>query len=42
MAFGLNGERVAKTPTLLFPPSRGGLTVGDQVLRIDSENPKIS
>ena len=26
---GRKGERVAKTPTLLLPPKRGGLTVGD-------------
>ena len=25
--FGLNGERVAKTPILLLPPSLGGRTV---------------
>ena len=28
MGFGLKGERVAKTPILLFPPRRGGRTVG--------------
>lgn len=27
---GRKGERVANTPILLFPPSRGGRTVGDQ------------
>ena len=30
MGFGRFGERVAKTPMRLFPPSRGGRTVGDQ------------
>ncbi len=29
IGFGRNGERVANTPTRLFPPSLGGLTVGD-------------
>ena len=28
MAFGRNGERVAKTPTRSLPPRRGGRTVG--------------
>ena len=27
-ALGRNGERVAKTPNRVFPPSRGGRTVG--------------
>ena len=38
MALGRNGERVAKTPILVFPPSRGGLTVGDQFRLTASEN----
>ena len=29
MEFGRKLDRVAKTPTRLFPPSLGGLTVGD-------------
>ena len=32
MLFGRNGERVAKTPTRLLPPSLGGRTVGDHSL----------
>ena len=38
MALGRNGERVANTPTLVLPPSRGGRTVADQLLRTASEN----
>ena len=38
MGFGRNGDLVAKTPILLFPPSRGGRTVGDHSSRIASEN----
>ena len=30
IGFGRKGERVANTPIRTFPPSRGGLTVGDQ------------
>lgn len=29
---GLKGERLAKTPTRVFPPRRGGRTVGFQSL----------
>ena len=29
MEFGLKGERLAKTPTRLLPPSLGGRTVGE-------------
>ena len=39
--FGLYGERVAKTPVRLLPPSFGGLTVGVHSPRF-SENPHIS
>lgn len=39
--FGRNGERVAKTPTRLFPPRRGGLTVGDHSPKLP-EKPHIS
>ena len=35
MGLGRKGERVANTPIRAFPPSRGGRTVGDQVLRMD-------
>ena len=28
MGFGRKGERVANTPILVFPPSRGGITMG--------------
>jgi len=30
MGFGRKGDRVAKTPSRLLPPSRGGRTVGFQ------------
>ena len=44
--FGLNDERVANTPTLVFPPSLGGLTVGVHLLLPSSsrflENCQIS
>ena len=33
---------VANTPTRLFPPSRGGRTIGDQVSRTASENSQIN
>ena len=39
--FGRNGERDAKTPTALFPPRRGGLTVIPH-LPVFPENPHIS
>ena len=39
---GLKGERVAKTPSRLFPPSLGGRTVGDQSSLTDSLNCHIS
>ena len=42
MGLGRKGERVAKTPIRAFPPSRGGRTVGDQVVRFASENSQIS
>ena len=38
MAFGLNGDRVANTPTRLLPPRRGGRTVGDHDSRSAFEN----
>ena len=38
MELGRKGERVANTPTRLFPPRSGGRTVGDQVSRFASEN----
>ena len=31
---GLKGERVANTPNRVFPPKRGGRTVGDQSSRM--------
>ena len=37
---GLNGDLVAKTPLRTFPPSLGGLTVGDQLSF--SEKPQMS
>ncbi len=40
--FGRNGERVAKTPMRVLPPSRGGRTVGDQSPRTASENCQMS
>ena len=42
IGLGRNGLRVAKTPTRLFPPSRGGLTVGLQVSRSAWLNTHIS
>ena len=42
MAFGRKGERVAKTPTRLFPPSLGGRTVGDHVSRSVRSKDQIS
>ena len=30
MGFGRNGDRLAKTPTRVLPPSLGGRTVGNQ------------
>lgn len=42
MGLGRNGERVANTPMRLFPPSRGGFTMGDHPARCTSENPHIS
>ena len=35
---GRNGDRVAKTPIRVLPPSRGGRTVGDQLSRTAPEN----
>ena len=34
MGLGRKGERVAKTPMRVLPPSRGGKTVGDQRSRM--------
>ena len=43
MGFGLKGDLVANTPTLWFPPSLGGLTVGLKVWSSGvSENPQRS
>ena len=42
MGFGRNGERVANTPMRVFPPSRGGRTVGDQVRRTEAEKTQTS
>ena len=42
IGFGLNGERVAKTPMRTFPPRRGGRTVGDHLSVTDSEKHHIS
>lgn len=42
IGFGLNGERVAKTPMRTFPPRRGGRTVGDHFSATDSEKHHIS
>ena len=41
-ALGRKGERVAKTPMRVLPPSRGGRTVGDQSRRRFSENCQMS
>ena len=41
-ALGRKGERVAKTPMRVLPPSRGGRTVGDQSSRTAWENCQIS
>ena len=41
-AFGRKGERVANTPMRVFPPRRGGRTVGDQSSRTLRENCQIS
>lgn len=38
MGLGRKGDRVANTPMRVFPPSRGGRTVGDQVFRTAWEN----
>ena len=38
MGLGLKGDRVANTPTWVFPPSLGGSTVGDHSSRIAREN----
>ena len=40
--FGRKGERVANTPKRVFPPRRGGLTVGLNFLPSDSENCQMS
>ena len=42
IGFGRNGERVANTPMRVFPPRRGGRTVGDQLARTASENSQMS
>lgn len=42
IGFGRNGERVAKTPRRLLPPSLGGLTVGDQAVLRFAEKPQMS
>ena len=42
MGLGRKGERVAKTPIRVLPPSRGGRTVGDQVSRTDWSNTHTS
>ena len=42
MGLGRNGDRVANTPNRVFPPNRGGRTVGDQSSRTASENSQIS
>ena len=42
MGLGRKGERVAKTPMRVLPPSLGGRTVGDQASRAASENSQIS
>lgn len=42
MGFGRNGDRVAKTPFLTFPPSLGGATVRDTVSFFDWENSQIN
>lgn len=42
MGFGRKGERVAKTPIRVLPPSRGGRTVGDQVSRMARSKTQMS
>jgi len=42
MELGRNGDRVANTPTRVFPPSFGGRTVGDQPSRIARSNCHMS
>ena len=42
MGLGRKGERVANTPILALPPSRGGRTVGDQPCRRDWSKAQIS
>ena len=42
MEFGRNGDLVAKTPFLTFPPSLGGRTAGDHFVRFASENSQIN
>ena len=42
MALGRKGDRVAKTPIRVLPPSRGGRTVGDHRSRTAWENCQIS
>ena len=42
MGLGRKGDRVAKTPMRMLPPSRGGRTVGDQVSRTALEKDQIS
>ena len=39
---GLNGARLANTPTLLLPPRRGGLTVSECFSLMFSLKPQIS
>ena len=42
MGFGRKGDRVANTPSRMFPPKRGGRTVGDHSYRLAWENSQIS
>ena len=42
IGFGLYGERVANTPMRLFPPRRGGFTIGDQRSAFTSLKPHMS
>ncbi len=42
MGFGRNGDRLAKTPTRVLPPSLGGRTVGDQSSLCTAENSQTS
>ena len=42
MGLGRKGERVANTPIRVFPPRRGGRTVGDQPSRTAADNCQMS